>query len=101
MRLISTQEVSKHNSREDCWVIIHDKVYDLTKFLPEHPGGTRVILNQAGKDATAVFDPIHPLDIIKQHLPPKVCLGNIDPATVVKTVKVETEEDKNSRQANE
>lgn len=40
MKLISAQEVSKHNTREDCWVIIHDKVYDLTNFLPEHPGGS-------------------------------------------------------------
>ncbi|GBC09100.1 hypothetical protein RclHR1_00860038 [Rhizophagus clarus] len=101
MKLISAQEVSKHNSREDCWVIIHDKVYDLTNFLPEHPGGSKVILNQAGKDATAVFDPIHPLDIIEQHLPPEACLGSIDPATIVKIAKVETEEDKRRRRANE
>lgn len=99
MKLISAQEVSKHNTREDCWVIIHDKVYDLTKFLPEHPGGTRVILNQAGKDATAAFDPVHPPDIIDHYLPPEVCLGSIDTTTVVKTVKVETEVDKRRRQA--
>src|ERR1043165_3439301 len=99
MKLISAQEVSKHNTRGDCWVIIHGKVYDLTKFLPEHPGGTRVILNQAGKDATEAFDPIHPLDIIKTHLSPEVCLGEVDPATVVKTAKAETEEDKRRRQA--
>ncbi|RIA99266.1 FMN-dependent dehydrogenase-domain-containing protein [Glomus cerebriforme] len=99
MKFISAQEVSKHNKREDCWVIIHDKVYDLTNFLPEHPGGIKVILNQAGKDATSAFDLIHPLDIINQYLPPEVCLGNIDPATMVKTVKSETEEDKRRRQA--
>jgi L-lactate dehydrogenase (cytochrome) len=101
MKLISAQEVSKHNTREDCWVIIHDKVYDLTKFLLEHPGGSKVILNQAGKDATAAFDPIHPPDIIAQHLPPEVCLGSVDPATVEKSAKVETEEDKRRRHANE
>ncbi|CAG8453848.1 12051_t:CDS:1 [Acaulospora morrowiae] len=99
MRLISAQEVSKHNKREDCWVIIHGKVYDLTKFLPEHPGGERIILKQAGKDGTAAFDQIHPLDIIKQYLPPEAFLGEIDPATVVKTAKVETEEDKRRRLA--
>jgi L-lactate dehydrogenase (cytochrome) len=99
MRLISAQEVSKHNKREDCWVIIHGKVYDLTNFLPEHPGGIKVILNQAGKDATAAFDPIHPLDIIEKYLSPEVCLGNIDPATMVNTIKAETEEDKRRRQA--
>ncbi|CAG8593460.1 17203_t:CDS:1 [Funneliformis caledonium] len=99
MRLISAQEVSKHNKREDCWVIIHGKVYDLSNFLPEHPGGIKVILQQAGKDATAAFDPIHPLDIIQKYLPPEVCLGEVDPATLVKTIKVETEEEKRRRHA--
>jgi cytochrome b involved in lipid metabolism len=41
-------------------VVIHGKVYDLTSFLPEHPGGKKVILNYAGKDATPGFEPIHP-----------------------------------------
>ncbi|RHZ77409.1 hypothetical protein Glove_180g117 [Diversispora epigaea] len=94
MRLISAQEVAKHNKRNDCWVIIHGKVYDLTNFLPEHPGGEKVILKQAGEDATQAFDPIHPPDIIQKYLPPEVCLGEIDPTTSVKTSKVETEKDK-------
>ncbi|CAG8505013.1 13076_t:CDS:1 [Ambispora gerdemannii] len=101
MKLISAQEVEKHNKKEDCWVIIHGKVYDLTAFLPEHPGGQNVILKQAGKDATAAFDQIHPRDIIDQYLSPEVCLGSVDPATVVQTVKVETEEEKLRRKVNE
>ena len=31
-------EVAKHDSKADCWVIIHGKAYDVTEFLPEHPG---------------------------------------------------------------
>ncbi|KAG9285797.1 hypothetical protein G9A89_013222 [Geosiphon pyriformis] len=99
MQLISAQEIAKHNKREDCWVIIHGKVYDLTNFLPDHPGGIKVILQQAGKDATAAFDPIHPKDIIQKYLPPEVCLGAVDPNTVIKTQKVETEEEKRRRLA--
>ncbi|CAG8607543.1 17667_t:CDS:1 [Cetraspora pellucida] len=97
MTFISGEEVAKHNTRQDCWVIIHGKVYDVTNFLPEHPGGVKVILDQAGKDATAVFDPIHPRDIIETHLPPEACLGEVDPATLIQTAKVktvETEEEK-------
>jgi L-lactate dehydrogenase (cytochrome) len=36
---ISVEEVSKHNSLEDLWIVIDDLVYDLTEFAPEHPGG--------------------------------------------------------------
>ncbi|CAG8482560.1 4692_t:CDS:1 [Scutellospora calospora] len=89
MVFISEKEVAEHNTYQDCWVIIHNKVYDLTKFLPEHPGGVGVILDQAGKDATTIFDTIHPQDIILRYLSPDVCLGEVDPATVSKTSNVE------------
>lgn len=36
---ISVEEVSKHNSLEDLWVVVDGIVYDLTEFAPEHPGG--------------------------------------------------------------
>ena len=41
-------EVAKHNTDKDCWLAIHGKVYDVTKFLDEHPGGEEVMLDDAG-----------------------------------------------------
>ena len=39
----------------DCWLVIHDKVYDLSEYMKRHPGGRWIILGQAGKDATPAF----------------------------------------------
>jgi hypothetical protein len=38
-RVISAQEILKHNITEDLWIVVDDTVYDLTEFAPEHPGG--------------------------------------------------------------
>ena len=37
--LISVEEISKHNTPEDCWIVVDGKVWDITEFAPEHPGG--------------------------------------------------------------
>ncbi|KAI8393581.1 FMN-dependent dehydrogenase-domain-containing protein [Radiomyces spectabilis] len=101
MKILSLEEVAKHNTKDDIWIIIHGKVYDLTQFLPEHPGGQKIILRYAGQDATAAFDPIHPIDIIAKYLPPEVCMGAVDEAALANVEKVETEEDKRIRLARE
>ena len=38
-RTISTQEISGHNILEDLWIVVNGKVYNITDFAPEHPGG--------------------------------------------------------------
>jgi L-lactate dehydrogenase (cytochrome) len=37
--LISLSDLGKHNVRSDCWIAVHDKVWDVTNFINEHPGG--------------------------------------------------------------
>lgn len=93
-KVYTGQEVAKHNTRESCWIIVHGKVYDVTEFLPEHPGGAKIILKYAGKDATAEYDPIHPPDAITKNLPPEKQLGSVDLSTVEKVEVVVREEDK-------
>uniref|UniRef100_A0ACD5XKJ6 Uncharacterized protein n=4 Tax=Avena sativa TaxID=4498 RepID=A0ACD5XKJ6_AVESA len=53
-RSYSKKDVSTHNTRTDCWIIIKDKVYDVTPYVEEHPGGD-AILNSAGGDSTEGF----------------------------------------------
>ena len=51
--------ISIHNKINDCWIVIDNRVYDLTKYLEEHPGGINIIMKYAGKDATEAFENIN------------------------------------------
>uniref|UniRef100_A0A0E0K305 Cytochrome b5 heme-binding domain-containing protein n=1 Tax=Oryza punctata TaxID=4537 RepID=A0A0E0K305_ORYPU len=77
----SFQEVSKHNDRKDCWLIIAGKVYDVSPFMEEHPGGDEVLLACTGKDATADFNDIGHTATAKE-LMPQYCIGEVDASTV-------------------
>ncbi|KAK3709853.1 hypothetical protein LTR37_010683 [Vermiconidia calcicola] len=96
---LNGEEVAKHNSKESCWVIVHGKAYDVTEFLPEHPGGQQIILKYAGKDATEAYEPIHPPDTLDKYLDPAKHLGDVDMGTVKEEQKEEDpdEEDRQER----
>ncbi|KKY34158.1 putative cytochrome b2 [Diaporthe ampelina] len=91
---LTGQEVAKHSTQEDCWVVVHGKAYDVTEFLPEHPGGMKIILKYAGKDATEEFEPIHPPDTLDKYLDKSKHLGDVDMNTVAKEEKEITPEEK-------
>merc|ERR1719421_1381405 len=69
-------EVAKHTTKEDCWVVVNGQVLNVTKFLPDHPGGELAILTFAGKDASAEFNMIHPGDVIPKYAPDAI-IGTI------------------------
>ena len=74
LRTLRLDEIREHNNAQTTWIIMNDLVYDVTKFILEHPGGEevrrlierilsaiaklQVILNLAGQDATDAFDDV-------------------------------------------
>ena len=58
------EEVKKHSTKDDLWMIYNGFVYDMTQYILKHPGGSNCFLNPNSKDMTRAFKAIHPsLDI--------------------------------------
>lgn len=51
----SRSEIEKHNHENSCWLIVDNKVYDITNMLPVHPAEKESILRKGGGDATVDF----------------------------------------------
>ncbi|KAI3457960.1 hypothetical protein Pfo_014623 [Paulownia fortunei] len=75
------EEIAKHNKTKDCWLIINGKVYDVTPFMDDHPGGDEVLLAATGKDATNDFEDVGHSDSAREMMH-KYYIGEIDMATV-------------------
>lgn len=56
---IPRMQVAKHNTRESCWSVINNNIYDLTSWIPKHPGGERAILQLCGIDGSEKFNGQH------------------------------------------
>ncbi|KAH9300866.1 hypothetical protein KI387_012449, partial [Taxus chinensis] len=57
-KVFTLGQISGHNTKDDCWFVISGKVYDVTKFLEEHPGGDEVLIESSGRDATQDFEDV-------------------------------------------
>ncbi|OAQ97561.1 hypothetical protein LLEC1_06394, partial [Akanthomyces lecanii] len=56
------EEIEKHATQDDCWIVVDGKVYDATSVLEWHPGGAAAILSHAGavhQETTDEFGSIH------------------------------------------
>ncbi len=56
---ITFSQIAQHNLRSSCWVAINGSVYDLTSWIPNHPGGEEVILNLCGRDGSIDYNGQH------------------------------------------
>ena len=52
-------EVSKHNLKKDCYLVINNNVYDVSSYIGYHPAGSRTIISRCGKEVTGIFARIH------------------------------------------
>ena len=58
-KIVTLEEVRKHGRRGDCWVVVHGHVFDVSKWMQDHPGGWEILeTNANGKDNTAEFEEI-------------------------------------------
>jgi cytochrome b involved in lipid metabolism len=107
-KIFSYQDVAEHNTKNDMFVVIHDKVYDCTKFLDEHPyvpynpplpnslsfwpptnirpscsGGEEVMLDVAGQDSTEAFEDVGHSDEAREVLE-KLYVGDLKRAVRIR-----------------
>jgi len=59
LQMYTLEDVKKHNKSTDAWMVINGKVYDVTKYIPYHPGGNKILMG-VGKDGTSLYNQYHP-----------------------------------------
>ncbi|KAJ9104961.1 hypothetical protein QFC19_003758 [Naganishia cerealis] len=69
-KTFTLDDLKQHGARDSFYMLLHDKVYDVTKFLDDHPGGDEVMLEEAGKDATEAFEDVGHSDEARELLGP-------------------------------
>lgn len=105
VKLYSYEEIAKHNTRSDLWMVIEGKVYDITPFCDEvcidkyffrvllwsstytllilqHPGGEEVLIDEGAKDATTAFDDVGHSDDARAMLE-QYYIGDVDSAVSI------------------
>eukprot|EP00271_Cylindrocystis_brebissonii_P012973 TRINITY_DN32500_c0_g1_i1.p1 TRINITY_DN32500_c0_g1~~TRINITY_DN32500_c0_g1_i1.p1 ORF type:complete len:165 (+),score=39.12 TRINITY_DN32500_c0_g1_i1:479-973(+) len=79
--IYTLEDAKKHTTMKDCWLIINEKVYDVTSFLDDHPGGDEILVSATGEDATEMFEDIgHSKSARKQM--EQYCIGRMDVTTL-------------------
>lgn len=72
------EEIEKHNTKESCWLVVNNTVYDATSVLEWHPGGANAILGQAGKvvaETSEQYNSIH--DDFANHKLEECAIGTV------------------------
>lgn len=102
-KVVSFDELSAHNTPEDCWLVIGGEVWDVSKFAPAHPGGSyctfgcrchsilgqmlmnaAVIYKYAANDATEAFSEVHASTVLRENLPVDCFIGALERSSIPK-----------------
>eukprot|EP00299_Pterocystis_sp_00344_P012590 c606_g1_i1.p1 GENE.c606_g1_i1~~c606_g1_i1.p1 ORF type:complete len:529 (-),score=89.33 c606_g1_i1:24-1568(-) len=76
------EEVKKHNTPADCWIVVDGRVLDVTKFARMHPGGQLILQEMGGKDASEEFWTYHRMEILQKYVP-RLQIGVLKGASVI------------------
>ncbi|KAF2861501.1 hypothetical protein K470DRAFT_256878 [Piedraia hortae CBS 480.64] len=82
MTRVSVSEIIKHSSPDDLWIVVNGKVYDLTNFAPNHPGGADVLYAFAGRDGSKTYNEFHSATLIERELSDSEKKGELDEGTL-------------------
>merc|ERR1712216_938701 len=80
-RIIKVEELKKHSTEKDLWLLIGGKVFDVTEYQDEHPGSDSILHDIKGRDATCEFEDVgHSKDAIKTR--DDLYIGDFDMETI-------------------
>ena len=82
LRKISITELSEHNNPSSAWLLINDKIYDVTEFADQHPGGRGIIDEYLGQDASKAYNEVHSPSLAERQLGAEGVVGILDESTV-------------------
>ncbi|GLT36954.1 hypothetical protein SLA2020_112990 [Shorea laevis] len=99
-KLYSMEEISRHNTKDDCWIVIDGKVYDVISYLDEHPGGDDVVVEATAKDATDDFEDVGHSESARELLQ-NFCIGELDKsAPTIPELEISSKKKQDSENSN-
>ncbi|KAK3179404.1 hypothetical protein K4F52_009149 [Lecanicillium sp. MT-2017a] len=96
---LTREEIEKHDSQEDCWIVVDGRVYDATSVLSWHPGGGDIIMAHAGRvhpKTSTEFNIVH--DSYARQKLQECIIGSVTDkvANLLDRMKAEEDEEKKS-----
>jgi len=67
MTEFTKEEVAKHCTEGDSWIVVDGNIYDVSKFANLHPGGKQLLVDYAGQDATEEFFGLHRVEVLAKY----------------------------------